>query len=406
MAIITISELNKNYSIFNNQWRRLLHIFGFCIVPNIKSKIVLRNINFTVNPGDSIGIVGMNGSGKSTLLKVISGITKPTSGKVKIDGKVSAILELGLGFHPDYTGRQNLIMAGQLLGISNQTIMMLMDNMIDFSELGENIDQPYRIYSSGMQARLAFSIATAIRPDILIVDEALSVGDEHFQHKCFQRIREYQQMGTSLLMVSHDKNALLSTCNRLILLNQGEIFADGEPEMVFNIYNQLIANADRVPCAKLNLFGRDARQSFGSGEISLSLIDLIEEKSRKSINVIEVGAPVILKLLIYGNMSVAKVVVGYSIRNKYGQVVFGTNTAQIGKEIGAIDSGEVREIDFSFCMNLGVGHYSISTAIVNSETHLDENYEWIDFAYQFEVVNTQHPRFDGLVYLDQQLVIL
>lgn len=406
MPTISINQLSKSYKLYDNKWQRLRDILGLANNNKIKSRKVLSNVSFNISATEAVGIIGVNGSGKSTLLKAISGIIRPTSGNVKTKGSLAAILELGLGFHPDYSGRQNLIMAGQLLGIDNQTITGLLDSMIDFSELGESIDQPYRIYSSGMQARLAFSVATAIRPDILIVDEALSVGDEHFQHKCFQRIRSFQKKGTSLLIVSHDKNAILSICSRVILLNRGEVLADGDPEKVFNIYNEIIADIDYRSSSKINLRDVITRQTFGSGEITLVSIELLEQKSRKQLDVIAVGTPVILRMVVRGKASVPKVIVGYSIRNRYGQVSFGTNTAQIGNEIGSVQSGEVREVEFSFCMNLGVGHYSISTAIVNSETHLDENYEWIDFAYKFEVVNTQRPHFDGLVYLDQQLEIL
>lgn len=169
---------------------------------------VQQGLNFEVRAGEAVGIIGMNGAGKSTLLKMIVGTTQPTTGSVEMTGRVAALLELGMGFHPDFTGRQNAIMAGQLLGMSVEEILTLMPDIEAFAEIGEYIDEPVRVYSSGMQVRLAFAVATARRPDVLIVDEALSVGDAYFQHKSFDRIREFRKRGTTLLIVSHDKQAI------------------------------------------------------------------------------------------------------------------------------------------------------------------------------------------------------
>jgi len=184
----------------------------------------------------------MNGAGKSTLLKVITGTIQPTSGQVILSGKVAAMLELGMGFHPEFTGRQNVVMASQLLGLSDSEIKDLMPSIEAFAEIGSYIDEPVRTYSSGMQARLAFSVATAVRPDILIVDEALSVGDTYFQHKSFDRIREFRKQGTTLLIVSHDKQAIQAVCDRAILLKSGRLAMEGRPEEVMDFYNASLAD--------------------------------------------------------------------------------------------------------------------------------------------------------------------
>ncbi|EHC7968982.1 ABC transporter ATP-binding protein, partial [Escherichia coli] len=199
-------------------------------------KWVLRNISFTINPGESVGIVGVNGAGKSTLLKLLTGTTQPTEGTIQICGRVAALLELGMGFHPDFTGRQNVYMSGLMMGLSREQISHLMPEIESFADIGNYIDQPVRIYSSGMQMRLAFSVATAYRPDILIVDEALSVGDSRFQAKCFSRIAEFKKAGTTLLLVSHSASDIVRHCDRAIFLKNGSIELDGSSRDVTNRY--------------------------------------------------------------------------------------------------------------------------------------------------------------------------
>src|SRR5579862_3817599 len=223
MGTIRVSQLGKAYKYYPTRWSRLAEWLVPFGPPRHELKWVLRDINFHVSPGESVGIIGINGAGKSTLLKLIAGTAIATKGSVAMTGRVAALLELGMGFHPDFTGRQNAFMAGQLLGLGTQELLALMPEIEAFAEIGDYVDQPVRVYSSGMQMRLAFSVATAKRPDILIVDEALSVGDAYFQHKSFDRIREFKQQGTTLLMVSHDKTAIQSICDRAILLDAGRL---------------------------------------------------------------------------------------------------------------------------------------------------------------------------------------
>src|SRR6266550_1435559 len=205
---------------------------------------VLRNIDVSVQSGESIAIIGPNGAGKSTLLKLVTGTTQPTEGSVETRGRIAAILELGIGFHPEFTGRQNVLIAGQLMGFSPEEVTGAIPDMEAFAEIGAYFDQPMRVYSSGMQVRLAFSVATAIRPDVLIVDEALSVGDAYFQHKCAARIRTFKQQGTTLLFVSHDPTAVKSLCDRALLLDRGVLAKDGAPDQVLDYYNAIIAKRE------------------------------------------------------------------------------------------------------------------------------------------------------------------
>ena len=244
MGQIRVTDLGKAYKRYPNRWARLREWLTPGSLPRHQAHWVMRGISFTVAPGEAVGIIGNNGAGKSTLLKIITGATQASEGTVETTGRVAALLELGMGFHPDFTGRQNVFMAGQLLGHSVALLHQHFSAIEAFAEIGDYIDQPVRTYSSGMQVRLAFSVATAIRPDILIVDEALSVGDAYFQHKSFARIRQFRDQGTTLLFVSHNPGAVKTLCNRAILLDQGIMARDGAPDDVLDYYNAVIARLE------------------------------------------------------------------------------------------------------------------------------------------------------------------
>lgn len=250
MGTITVSNLGKAYKQYPTRWSRLVEWLDPRRKQHHTLHWVLRDVNFTVRAGEALGIIGINGAGKSTLLKMIVGTTQPTVGSVTMTGRVAALLELGMGFHPDFTGRQNVMMAGQLLGYSVDELLALMPEIEAFAEIGEYIDQPVRVYSSGMQVRLAFSVATARRPDVLIVDEALSVGDAYFQHKSFDRIREFRTQGTTLLIVAHDKAAIQAICDHAILLNAGRLEMEGRPRRSWIITTRC------WPIAKITESGR------------------------------------------------------------------------------------------------------------------------------------------------------
>lgn len=244
MGHIRVTGLGKAYKQYPSRWSRLAEwLIPFSPIRH-RQHWVLQGVEFEIAPGEAVGIVGVNGAGKSTLLKMITGTTQPTCGQIQLEGRVAALLELGMGFHADFTGRQNAVMAGQLLGMPIEEIEALMPEIERFAEIGEAIDHPVRTYSSGMQMRLAFSVATARRPDILIVDEALSVGDAYFQHKSFDRIRSFRKAGTTLLIVSHDRSAIQSICDSAILLENGRVAMHGTPEAVMDYYNALLAERE------------------------------------------------------------------------------------------------------------------------------------------------------------------
>lgn len=399
MGSITVSNLGKAYKQYPNRW---LHLREW-LIPSKRQyhqlKWVLQGINFTVQQGEAVGIIGINGAGKSTLLKLITGTTHPTTGSVYTVGRMAAMLELGMGFHPDFTGRQNSYMAGQLLGVPSDEIARLMPDIEAFAEISDYIDQPVRVYSSGMQMRLAFSVATAIRPDILIVDEALSVGDAYFQHKSFDRIREFRKQGTTLLIVSHDKGAIQSICDRAILLNAGHLAMEGEPEAVMDYYNAMLADHQNQEVKQKVSEDGKVQTTSGTGCAAVTAIALVDNQGRP-LEVVNVGQSVCLRVSVQVHRSIERLVLGYGIKDRFGQVIYGTNTHLKELPLTGVSSGDRFLFDISFPANLGPGTYSVQTALVSNDTHLLNNYEWRDLALVFNVVNINKPHFAGCAWID------
>jgi lipopolysaccharide transport system ATP-binding protein len=255
-----------------------------------------------------------------------------------------------------------------------------------------------------MQMRLAFSVATAIRPDVLIVDEALSVGDAYFQHKSFDRIREFRKLGTTLLIVSHDKQAIQSICNRAILLNTGQLAMEGEPEAVMDYYNAMLADHQNQEVKQEILKNCKVQTISGSGEAAVSSIHLLND-SDQPIEVVDVGQPVCLCIKVQVRNALPRLVLGYGIKNMLGQVIYGTNT-DLKKQVLVAVSAESRYVfNIFFHANLGPGSYSVQTALTSTDTHLVNNYEWRDLALIFHVVNTNKPHFEGCNWMDSRIEI-
>ncbi|NQE51549.1 ABC transporter ATP-binding protein [Herbaspirillum rubrisubalbicans] len=398
MGTISIKGLGKAYRQYANRWSRLVE----WIVPNGRPrhhlKWILQDLNLEIAAGESVAIVGNNGAGKSTLLKLITQTSQATTGSVEMQGRVAALLELGMGFHPDFTGRQNAVMAAQLLGVSTSEILELMPSIEDFAEIGEYIDQPIRQYSSGMQVRLAFAVATAIRPDILIVDEALSVGDAYFQHKSFERIRQFRREGTTLLLVSHDRMAVQSICDRAVLLDGGRIACEGKPEEVMDFYNALIAQRENSNLTTVT--GADGRTQTisGNGDATVEHIELLNADGQPA-QMIGVGDMVTLKVQVRINKPIPRLIFGYMLKDRVGQTIYGSNTYYTDQVMEDLKEGSLLQYQLSFAANLGPGSYSVVTALTSSETHLAENYEWRDLALLFNVSNYRHQTFIGSTWL-------
>ncbi|MFM7529257.1 MAG: ABC transporter ATP-binding protein [Nodosilinea sp.] len=397
LPVLQVSNLGKAYRQYHSELNRVASWFGLPTKP-ASEHWVLRGISFAVTSGEAVGIVGQNGAGKSTLLKLITGTQRPTQGNISINGRVAAILELGMGFNPEFTGRQNAYHAAGLMGFQHSDIEGIMPEIEEFAEIGEYFDQPVNTYSSGMQMRVAFAVVTAFRPEILIVDEALSVGDTYFQHKSFNRIREFQQQGTSLLMVSHDPGAIQSLCDRAILLESGMVLKDGNPEEVMDYYNALIAERENSTIRLEQLKDGKTQTISGTQEVLLTDVSLINEKEEK-VELVNVGEFLGLCVSAKVRNHVPDLTIGYMIKDRLGLTIFGTNTCLLKFPISNLLPGKEVHIRFWFPVNLGPGTYSVTIALHSGETHLIQNYEWRDLALVFEVVNIDKPQFYGVNWL-------
>ncbi len=402
--VLEVKNVSKSFKEYASEWARIFSWFGFNFNPKEEHHI-LKNINFSINSGEAIGIVGQNGAGKSTLLKIITGTLKASEGTIQVNGRISAILELGMGFNPDLTGRQNSYHSMGMMGYTIEQIDAVINDLEAFAEIDEYFDQPVRTYSSGMQLRVAFGVVTAYRPEILIVDEALSVGDAYFQHKSLNRVREFQKQGTTLLLVSHDRGAIQAICDRAILLEKGAVIKDGNPEEVMDFYNALIAEKENSTVKQVVKEDGDIQTISGTGEVQIEDIGLFSEKGKK-VDYISVGESIQLKVKIKVNQDIEQMVLGYVIKDRLGQDIFGTNTHHYNKILENLKKDDTFEFIFSFCMNLGIGSYSIAVAVHANDTHLSGNYEWRDKALIFNVINTSKEAFVGSSWIEQKVEVI
>jgi lipopolysaccharide transport system ATP-binding protein len=403
MNLLTVNKLGKAYRTYNSEWRRIASWFFVPAKAN-QEHWVLRDITFSIKPGEAIGIVGQNGAGKSTLLKMITGTLQPTEGSIQVNGRIAAILELGMGFNPELTGRQNVYHAAGLMGFHNHQIDAVIDDIEAFAEIGDYFDESVRTYSSGMQMRVAFSVATAFRPDVLIVDEALSVGDSYFQHKSFGRIKEFQEQGTTLIIVSHDRGSIQALCDRAILLDGGGVVKDGPPEEVMDFYNALLADKENATVEVKSLGDGAMQTRSGSRKATIESVTL-HDKSGEPVEFVGVGDEVTLRIKTNVHKPLPELVVGYVIKDRLGQSIFGTNTHHLNCKSMDVAAGSAPAFNFRFAANLGVGSYSVAVALHSSDNHIAENFEWLDLALVFNVVNISQSTFVGLSWMPPTIKI-
>ena len=399
--ILEVKNIYKSYRTYNSEIWRILSWFGIKHKA-IQENYTLKNISFSIKEGEAIGIIGQNGAGKSTLLKIITGTLQATKGEINTTGKISAILELGMGFHPDLTGRQNAYHSAGLMGYTSKQIDAVISDIEDFAEIGEYFDYPVRTYSSGMQMRVAFAVATAYRPNILIIDEALSVGDSYFQHKSFDKIKKFKEQGTSLLFVSHDKASILALCDRAILIDKGELLKEGNPEEITDYYNALIAQKENSSVKQQNTNSNKLQTISGTKEATIEKVALYNQEG-ELVDVVGVGDLVDLKVDVKINKDISSLVLGYAIKDRLGQTMYGTNTWHTKQIIDFPKENDKYQFTLTFPANLGVGTYSIVIALTNSDTHLNENYEWRDLALIFDVVNLNKTYFVGSTWNEPKI---
>lgn len=422
MTAISVKNISKFYRHYPSKWMKLCEKLSFTAQEWHQKKWVIKNLSFTIEPGESVGIVGVNGAGKSTLLKLLTGITRPSQGKITVNGTISALLELGIGFHPEFSGRQNVFMSGLILGLKRSDIVQLMPEIERFAAIGDYIDKPIRVYSSGMQLRLGFAIATARRPDILIVDEALAVGDANFQAKCYQRIAEYKKQGTTLLLVSHHANDIVKHCERAIFLKDGSIEMDCSSRNVTNRYlDELYGKEPLIDSVstqinsdkngfldkkkKVDLFFtrpgyRKEEYRWGQGGAKIIDYDLwVNAKNYpphiKNKSILD------FHFKVYFARDFQSVVPGMQLKTLEGLLLYGTNSLLSGakESLMNIQAGEVRLFKFTFPLNMNRGNYLLSCGI--SASGDTQELIPLDRRYDSIILNVeQHDDVGGIIDLN------
>jgi lipopolysaccharide transport system ATP-binding protein len=377
-AVLSARGVGKCFRRYPGRWSQLWEIVSGR--PMHRPNWVFRELDFEVRGGEAVGLVGRNGAGKSTLLKLLTGVQEPSTGRIERRGLVSAILELGVGFHPDFTGRENARQMVLLQGLPQERVAELMPEIEAFAEIGGYFDQPVHTYSSGMQMRLAFSAATAVQPDVLIVDEAMAVGDAYFQHKCFDRIRLMRERGAAIMPVSHDPGAVRTLCSRAMLLHEGRLVEDGPPETVLETYNMLLAPDMSRQYADLPA-GPGRRG--GAGQVRVRSVELRQQGQAGQVVVSETPAQLVLVLDVHER--VPDLTVGILIRDRLGNDMFGTNTHHQGVALPR-EPGRMELVWDLEGFHLGPGFYSLTVAAHAGAQHAAGNYDWWDRCLTFQVL--------------------
>ncbi|WP_172728490.1 ABC transporter ATP-binding protein [Kluyvera cryocrescens] len=365
MSIISVRNLGKAYKLYPSKFAKFIEWISPIKCKKHDLKWILKDVNVDIHRGESIGVIGSNGAGKSTFLKIITGTISQTEGVRIVNGRISALLELGIGFHPDFTGRQNVYMSGQLLGMTIDQINDLMVEIEDFAEIGSYIDQPVRVYSSGMQVRLAFSLATAIRPDILIVDEALAVGDIFFQQKCYERISEMRKKGTTLLLVTHDMGAIYRLCDKAIYISSGTVKSFGDVRSVIADYEIDLKKLKRQETLDAIKNGVGSPKEMADSDISHNKVEFINSAitiDGKEVTSLDEECAFTIEVEIEKKIDIEDDVhVGFQIRDAKGNIYYETNTYCQKKSV--IWSGNRGKATFELRNNLCQGSYVISFGI-------------------------------------------
>ncbi|EMJ92229.1 MULTISPECIES: ABC transporter ATP-binding protein [Leptospira] len=418
---LKVENLNKVYFGFSGPFQRILNVLSLGFLGNDVKYDALKNVSFEVFSGEIVGLIGRNGAGKSTLLKVLTGVSSYSSGKILKTGSIRSILELGVGFNPELSGEENLYYNGLVWGLNPNEIRSSMDEIFEFSGLTEFKNIPIKQYSSGMVMRLGFALATFSRPDILIVDEALAVGDASFQQKCLRRFRSFQEQGTMTLIVSHDLELLKSVCSRVLILEKGKLVFNGDPVKGFREYMQIIASSGTeqetiFPVQKdsiveslsvdLDLVGlylknsppQDIQQVPGRINRSGAEEDL-KYKVRANSKIFPVGCEVEISIHVIFKNEIPDLTVGFHIDDSRGIRVFGTNTFHLGNSLKNIRAGESVTAKFRLPLNFSAGKYSLGIALHEGDNHVGNNYLWKDGILSFELERLDLPKFEGVVWL-------
>ena len=379
---ITVTDVSKVYKLYDRPIDRLKESLNPFHKEYHKKFYALNNLSFQVKKGETVGIIGTNGSGKSTILKIITGVLSPTTGKVKVDGVISALLELGAGFNSDYTGIENIYMNGTMMGFSRKQMEAKLPDILEFADIGDFVYQPVKTYSSGMFVRLAFALAINVEPEILIVDEALSVGDVFFQSKCYRRMEEIRKNGTTILMVTHDMGSIIKYCDKVVLLNKGIFIAQGQPGPMVDLYKKILANQmdslqkelnqDENPVVEEQKLMKESltintnRTEYGDGKAQIYDLGLFDQRGNLT-NLLLKGEEFTIKEKIRFAAEIAMPIFTYTIKDKKGTELSGTNTMFEGTDIKPVNAGDEYEVSFTQKMTLQGGEYLLSMSCTGFE---------------------------------------
>lgn len=372
---IKVDDVCKVYKLYNKPSERLLDALGLTKKDRFKDHRALDHVSFEVKQGETVGIIGTNGSGKSTILKIITGVLSPTSGDVEVNGRISALLELGAGFNMEYTGIENVYLNGMMMGFTKEEMDARLDDILKFADIGDFVNQPCKTYSSGMFVRLAFAVAINIDPEILIVDEALSVGDAFFQAKCYKKFDDFKAQGKTIIFVSHDISSVAKYCDRVILLNKGVKLHEGNPKETIDLYKKVLLNQDQkiesgkvlVEAAKENestlwksnyQLNPDVNE-YGTGEAEIIDFALIDEYGSYT-NCIQKGTSFKIKSKVRFQTDIQDPIFTYTFKTVQGTAVTGTNTMYEKVGVGLAKAGETYVATFKQNMDMQGGEYLLS----------------------------------------------
>ena len=383
---IRVDDVSKLYKLYDKPSDRLKESLGLTRKKLYKEHYALHNVSFDVKRGETVGIIGTNGSGKSTILKIITGVLNPSGGHVEIDGRISALLELGAGFNMEYTGIENIYLNGTMIGFSREEIDAKMQDILDFADIGDFVHQPVKTYSSGMFVRLAFAVAINIDPEILIVDEALSVGDVFFQAKCYKKFEDFKKMGKTILFVSHDLGSISKYCDRVVLLNRGKKLAEGTPKEMVSMYKRIMVNQDKaeeIAAHQMDMSSleeddeKEIKEAacegqwknhynlnpdvdeYGNGAAEIEDFAIIDENGNYT-NAIVKGTRFRLKSKVKFKQDVHDPIFTYTFKNIQGVAITGTNTMYEKKDVPLAKEGETCVATFEQDMFLQGGEYLLS----------------------------------------------
>ena len=382
--MISVQNVSKRYTLYRHPADRVLELLPFHRVQP-KEFWALKNVSFEVARGEAVAIIGPNGSGKSTLLQIISGILQPTEGRVLCAGRIAALLELGAGFNPEFSGRENVYLNGEILGLSRQEIDAAFPSIERFAEIGSFIDRPVKEYSTGMYIRLAFSTAIHVEPEVLIVDEALSVGDAIFAARCIRKFEELRQRQTTVLLVSHDLGLVKRLTDRAVFMLNGRVVIDGPPKEAVNRYVGFVLEREQTGAGQKNVAPAEATFRHGDGTSRVMEVEMLNAR-RVPTTAFQRGEIMTVRIRAEFARAAANPIAGILIRNRIGMDVFGTNTRVEGVSLGGFEPGDALDIEFQIECLLSRQEYTLTVAMQHPE---GLSQDWLDDVTGFSVVDTR-----------------